>query len=69
MGKLCRGIGNLHFIAELNSITCIHTGPQSGYMEKGDRGVRPHLEGATLSMPLLNKNLPGETKEEELCLS
>lgn len=36
-------------------------------MERGDGEMRPQLEDATLSMPLLNKNLPGEAKEEELC--
>lgn len=63
MTKPYRGRGNLHFIAEPNSITCIPTGPQSGCMEKGDRGVRLRLEGVTLSMPLLNKNLPGGDKQ------
>lgn len=38
-------------------------------MEKGDTGVRPHLEGATLGVLLLNKNLPGQTREQELHLA
>lgn len=58
MAKPYRGRGNLLLIAEPKSITCISTCPQSGCTENGDRGVRPCLEGATLSVPLLNKNLP-----------
>lgn len=58
MAKPYSGRGNLLLIAEPKSITCIPTCLQSGCTENGDREVRLHLEGATLSMPLLNKNLP-----------